>query len=123
MIQHWEAHSYRPSDKYKGGMKYSRSRSRSNSKEARASPYYPPQPPKQQISVQEELKKEELKVEDVPEQERSCLLFGFPNDANERNLIELFEKQGQKMVSIKNKLMGNWIRKMIAMERSAIFTR
>jgi hypothetical protein len=70
-------------------MKYSRSRSRSNSKEGRSSPpYYPPLPPKQQISVQEELKKEELKVEDVPEQERSCLLFGFPNDANERNLIQ-----------------------------------
>ena len=66
----------------------------------------PPQPPKS-ILPHEEIKKEELKVEDVPEQERSCLLFGFPNDANERNLIDLFDKHGQKMVSIKNKLMGN----------------
>ena len=81
--------------------------------------------------VKIEAKKEELpkiesvfeKVEDCPEQERSCLLFGCPREVNDSIIQDKFAKDGVHIVSIKNKLMSNISYQMMIKEGSAIIMK
>ena len=61
--------------------------------------------------------------ENVPEQERSCLLLGVPHNSNDKYLQEMFLKEGQKIVSIKSKMMGSQLKKMIVKEGNATFMK
>lgn len=54
----------------------------------------------------EEVKAPAEKVEDCPEHDRSCLLFGCPREVNDMIIQEKFAKDKLLVASIKNKLLS-----------------
>jgi hypothetical protein len=58
------------------------------------------EPPKEEAKVPFD------KVEDCPEHDRSCLLFGCPREVNDSIIQDKFAKDKLLVASIKNKLLS-----------------